>query len=238
MKDETQADQLFNGMKKKEIIAFNHNHGETEKMMKEISDKLYSENRLTSLSDLEGLKKLITEYKSVLENIGATIQEKTNFEENRHFIERNNEYNETAVNTLKTSLKVVKDRIKTREAEQLNELPKTFKTGYRPEQLKELRKALIGEGFICNSISENDFVYIFSEQPITRDVQPIKWKVLRGLTALREFIALVTGDPVVHTKQVERCFIDIKNKPCRVPKPKKREYSQHYKYFETILKQI
>jgi hypothetical protein len=224
----------FDEMKSREVAAFNHNHCETEKMLTEIRDKLHSENRPDSIQGLQEIQNLITEYVSILRDIDTTIHEHTHFEENQSIIDRNKEYNRDAIKTLETSLQVVKDRIKKRETEQLNLLPKTFITGLPDETLKKLRKSLIDNNFICNSIKENEFIYIFSCKPITKEMKPIKWKLHRGLSALREFIFLLTGE-TVHKNQVRHCFIDKNDKPCEILKPKKDEYSQHYKKLEEII---
>lgn len=225
----------FDEMKSREIAAFNHNHNETEKMLIEIRDKVHSENRPDSVKGLRDLQDLIIEYISVLESASLTIHEQTHFEENKHFVDRNKEYDSTAIKSLKTFLEVVKDRIKRRENEQLDKLPKTFLTVYTPEQLKDLRKELIHEGFIYSSISEVDFVYIFSGKPITPETKPIKWKLHRGNTALRTFISLLMPGETVHKNQVRHCFIDDKDKPIEILKPQKGEYSKHYAILEKII---
>lgn len=222
----------FDKMKSREIAAFNHNHSETEKMLIEIRDKVHSENRPDSIKGLEDLKDLISEYISVLKNIMLTIHEQTHFEENEHFITRNKEYDQDAINTLETELEVIKDRIKRRETNQIEKLPKTFLTAYTPEQLKKLRKNLTEAGFIYNSITDADFIYIFKGNPITKEMKPIKWKLDRGKSALRTFITLLLPGETVHKPQVMGCFIDNKNKPFIISKP--REDSAHY----TTLKKI
>jgi len=224
----------FDEMKSREIAAFNHNRNETEKMLIEIRDKIHSKNRPDSINELQDLRDLITEYISILESIGLTIHEQSHFEETEHFIDRNKDYNSNAIKSLEVSLQVVKDRIKKRETEQINKLPKTFLTGLTGEQLKKLRKSLIDENFIYNSIKENEFIYIFSGEPITKGMKPIKWKLPRGLTALRDLITLLMPGETVHKKQVRHCFIDENDKPIEILKPQKNEYSKYYEILEKI----
>lgn len=116
---------------------------------------------------------------------------------------------------------------------------KTFSTGYSPEQLKKLRKALIDSCFIFNSISEADFIYIFTGQPITNKLRPIKWQFSRGINiAVRDFITeLIPGEPV-HIPQVTKCFIDKKGMPVKINKPKENEHSKYCKKLVDIIESL
>jgi len=225
----------FDEMKNREIAAFNHNRNETEIILIEVRNKLHSENRVTSLGDLKDLERLITGYISLLENLTLTIHEQTHFEENKYFIDRNKEYDRKAIESLKISLQDVRKRIEKRETEKRGQ---TFVTGYTPQELRELRKSLIDNNFICNSITEDEFVYIFSGKPITGGMKPIKWKLHRGNTALRNFLSLLMPGKTIHKNQVRHCFIDDKDKPIEILKPKKDEYSKHYETLEKIIVSI
>lgn len=101
---------------------------------------------------------------------------------------------------------------------QIDKLPRTFSTEYTPKQLKQLRQSLIEENFICDNISENQFIYIFTGQLITDRMTPIKWKIRwGGKMSLRCFLELLLLP--VHKNQVRNCFIDADSKPFLISKP-------------------
>lgn len=235
-----QANQIYEDMKNREISAFNHNYNETEKMLKEARNRLYS-TKTHTLKELEDIKALITEYIGVIRTIVSTLPDRTSFKENEKFIARNKEYNNYAIITLETLHAAATDRIKRRENEQLEKLPKTFLTGLTTDQLKNLRKQLIESEFIYNNVSDVEFVYIFSGNPIIKNMKPIKWKLSRGAGALRDFLTLLLPGITIHKNQVEYCFLDEKGKSFTIGKPKKNSrghYSVYFKKFEKIIDSI
>lgn len=205
--DKDQANQIFDDMKSREVAAFNHNHSETEKMLTEIRDKLHSENRPDSIKELQDLRDLIIEYIDIFKSIELTIHERTHFEENKHFIDRNKEYDSNAIKSLEISLEVVKDRIKRRETEQLNSLPKTLNSKLSNEQLLKLRDFLITGNYIGN-ISKAEFIYIFREQPIKGGMTVIQWRKSKVLA--KRLLSEVTGE-TFSNPIANKCFNLYKN---------------------------
>ncbi|MDP3446070.1 MAG: hypothetical protein Q8T08_24680, partial [Ignavibacteria bacterium] len=63
---------------------------------------------------------------------------------------------------------------------QTDETPKTFITGYEPEQLKTIRERLI-KAKIIGQISEKEFVYLFTAKPISKTMKRLDWKESRPL---------------------------------------------------------
>jgi len=116
------------------------------------------------------------------------------------------EVNLREVKRLSLKLKLHEDRIY------------TFSTEYTPNQLKRLRQSLIEENFISDNITEDQFIYIFTDQLVINKMVPIKWKVRwGGKTSLKYFLELLFIP--IHKNQVRNCFIDADNKPFLIPKP-------------------
>jgi hypothetical protein len=94
----------------------------------------------------------------------------------------------------------------------------TFSTERTPDQLKILRQRLIDGKFISDNITEDQFIYIFTEQLVVDYMVPIKWKIRRGgKTALKYFLELLFIP--IHKNQVSNCFIDADGKPFLISKP-------------------
>ncbi|HEY5125094.1 MAG TPA: hypothetical protein VIK14_15295 [Ignavibacteria bacterium] len=112
----------------------------------------------------------------------------------------------------------------------------TFSTEYLPSQLKKLRKSLIDNNFISDSITENQFIYIFTGQLITDRMKPIKWKIRwGGKESLRCFLELLLLGKTVHRDQVKKCFIDWNNKPFLISKPTGETHGYYYFQLEKII---
>jgi len=82
--------------------------------------------------------------------------------------------------------------------------PRTFKTGYIIMQLNTIRERLIFAGII-ERISEDDFVYLFSERPVTEGMIRMEWK--QSLSLGHEFLKRVVyeGDNF-DFKQINYCI--------------------------------
>jgi glutaredoxin 2 len=201
-----QANQIYEDMKNREISAFNHNYNETEKMLKEASNRLHS-TKTHTLKELEDIKALITEYIGVIRTIVSTLPDRTSFKENKKFIDRNKEYNNDAIKNLETLSEVVKDRIKRRDLEQLNRLPKSLNSILSDEKLLKLRSLLIAGDYICN-ISESDFIYLFREQPLKVGLVSIQWK--KSKVKAKKLLSVIIGENFSNPT-ANKCFILYKN---------------------------
>jgi hypothetical protein len=83
--------------------------------------------------------------------------------------------------------------------------PKTFKVEYTSPQLNKIRENLINEKIIDN-ISENDFIYLFTGQPIFNGMKSIKWKKSPPLG--HEFLkGVVYHNEQFNYKHVNECII-------------------------------
>lgn len=78
----------------------------------------------------------------------------------------------------------------------------TFNTELSEEQMKKLRLRLMEGGFISR-VSEKDFIYIFSGQPIKKNCAKIEWS--RSINALRDLLERIQVSPV-SAKKVKSCF--------------------------------
>jgi hypothetical protein len=233
------ADRLFEEMKNREIVMLNQNRQETENMLIQIREELHSKHRPDSIKELESLKGLITEYINILKMIVNTVHEQAHFEDNFNLVIRNKEYNLEAIKSLESSVVVVKDRIKRREIEHLEKLPITFSPAYSKDQLRDLRKKLIEKDFIYSSITEADFVYIFTGQPILKGMKAIKWKKTKG--SLRDLLTILMPGKTIHLDLVAKCFQDSTENPFKIGKPKlnaRKHYSESYGRLKAIISSI
>lgn len=115
--------------------------------------------------------------------------------------------------------------------------PKTFLTSLNPDQLKKLRGELIEKDIIYNSISEDEFIYIFSDKPITDSMKPIKLKFTWGAKSfVRTFLTMLMPGQPLEKKQIRACFIDSGGRPVELAKPK--EDSKYIGELENILKEL
>jgi hypothetical protein len=115
--------------------------------------------------------------------------------------------------------------------------PKTFITDYTPDQLKKLRGELIKENFIYNSITEEEFVYIFKGNPINDSMKPVKLTMDWGSKSfVRTFLTMLMPGHDLIKKQVRNCFIDSKGLPVELAKPKGK--SRHSPTLNRILKKL
>lgn len=96
------------------------------------------------------------------------------------------------------------------KTEQFDKLPKTFLTGYTLPQLNTIRERMINAKLISD-ISKNNFVYLFTEQSITKKMIRIEWKESKPLS--HEFLSrVVYHDKQFNFKQVNECIIYPKGK--------------------------
>lgn len=115
-----QANHQFEKMRIKEIDRLNFNYNDTKKFLIEVRDKLHSEKMVRDFKVLKDLEKLIIEYIDIIANISLTLPESCHFEKNNHLVERNTDYNEKAIKSLKQSLKTIKGRINKNEDERVD----------------------------------------------------------------------------------------------------------------------
>jgi hypothetical protein len=234
--------EFFEGIDQNNIKLIRDRIDLANELVNEIDNKMFS-GKAFSIIELKKLKQLALQYQRILKKISTDPKFKiflhlsSNEDMQDRLFKRLDESIINAVDGLKINIKVIESKIELMEIEQHEQLPKTFLTVYNREQLMKLRKGLINGGFIDDSIAEDEFIYLFSGKPITKEIQSIKWRLPRGLTALRELISLLTGE-TVHKNQVRLCFKDYKDKPCVIPKPKINEYSKHYIILERIVNSI
>ena len=82
--------------------------------------------------------------------------------------------------------------------------PRTFKTGYITMQLNTIRERLIFAGIIA-SISENDFIYLFTERPLSDYMIRMEWK--QSLSLCHEFLRRVAYErEKFDFKQINSCI--------------------------------
>jgi hypothetical protein len=82
--------------------------------------------------------------------------------------------------------------------------PRTFKTSYITMQLNTIRERLIFAGII-ESISEGDFVYLFTERPLIERMIRMEWK--QSLSLGHEFLRRVVYDQEKFDfKQINYCI--------------------------------
>ena len=83
--------------------------------------------------------------------------------------------------------------------------PSTFKTAYIIMQLNTIRERLISAGMI-ESISEDDFVYLFTEKPLINGMVRMEWK--QSLSLGHEFLRRVVYEgEKFDFKQVNSCIV-------------------------------
>lgn len=115
----------------------------------------------------------------------------------------------------------------------LDKLPKTFKVNCTTQQLNSIREGLI-KAKIIDVISKNDFVYLFTEQPITKKMKRIEWKTFK--TTAKYLLNRIVGEgfsnPIAN-----KCFVLAEN-----PKNKifdsNVEITTSYPDIDNIFKQI
>jgi len=84
-----------------------------------------------------------------------------------------------------------------------DDLPKTFKSNFNPEQLIKIKGKMIGE--IISKISDDDFVYLLTEKPITENMRRLYWK--ESLPLCHAFLTkVVYGAGQFNFKQVNECI--------------------------------
>lgn len=101
----------------------------------------------------------------------------------------------------------------------------TFKTLYLPEHLDNKRLRLIDAGFISSDTGENQFINIFTEQLISRKIQPVVW--LGTKEALRFFLETLIPGVTLHKEQVANCFSDRSGNPIKISKPNRKKPIKH-----------
>lgn len=82
---------------------------------------------------------------------------------------------------------------------------KTFKTEFSEPQLKSIRKKLIDLKFI-RDISENDFLYLFSEKPITPRMKRIQWNSSK--VKAKRFLEILIGEKFSNPTG-NKCFVSM-----------------------------
>jgi hypothetical protein len=104
--------------------------------------------------------------------------------------------------TSERAIKLLEDSMKPFQGSE--KAPRTFKTNYINTQLNIIRERLINAKIIEN-ISENDFIYLFTEKPVNKGMVSIKWK--ESLSLCHEFLRRVVYAGVeFDLKQVNDCI--------------------------------
>lgn len=105
-----------------------------------------------------------------------------------------------ALKYIKYLLKVINGEIKTDE----DNTPKTFLTTYLPNQLDIIRRKSI-KAKIFDNISENDFVYLFTGQPILKEMKRLEWRKPKPLCHTF-LLRMVYHESHFDYKQVNDCI--------------------------------
>jgi hypothetical protein len=80
----------------------------------------------------------------------------------------------------------------------------TFKTDYIIMQLNTIRERLMSAGLI-ESISENDFIFLFTERPVTGSMVRMEWK--QSLSVCHEFLRrVVYKEEKFDFRQINSCI--------------------------------
>jgi hypothetical protein len=113
----------------------------------------------------------------------------------------------------------------------------TFSTIHSPDQLKKLRKLLISENFIFDNITDDQFVYLFTDQFVTFRMVPMKLKISWGISEfIRCLLVFLLGEEtIIHKNQVLNCFIDADNNPVKISKHVSERYYSKYEQIKKIM---
>lgn len=196
--------ELFNESKSNEFKKLNDVFNKTENIVAEFRKKLPSEITADTIEPLENLRRFIFECIAVIENISFIMPVNCEFEENSKLYETNTYHYRQASNMFNFSLTEVEDSIKKIKNEQLDNLPKTFKTDYNPQQLNTIRERLI-KAKIIDHITKNDFEYLFTKKPRITEMKFINWEEKRPLG--HEFLKrVVYRNEKFDFKQVNDCI--------------------------------
>ena len=175
--DKEQANQIFEEMKSREVDRLNFNYSEIKRILTEVSDKVYSENRVSAQKELTDLKDLINTYIGIVRKIRLTTNEETHFG-NEHLVKRNSEYKREAIKSLKSDLKVVKGKIKKTEAPEIVNSEYTVKSVlmayyYMHRKKIYLISELQGPWVLKNIHEKLHQMYGFSTNSFKNDWNPI-----------------------------------------------------------------
>lgn len=105
-------------------------------------------------------------------------------------------------------LKLTKRGYKPELDKLLENQKQTFKSNYKTTQLEKIRKNFIGVGLISD-ISENDFLYLFTEQPITSKMTRLIWNGTAPC-GIRFLELIVSYEGKFNFKQAQEC-VEFKN---------------------------
>jgi hypothetical protein len=104
--------------------------------------------------------------------------------------------------TSEKAIKILEDSMKPVHGPEKS--PRTFKTGYITMQLNTIRERLIFAGMIEN-ISEDDFIYLFTERPLSDRMVRLKWK--QSLSLCHEFLKrVVYEEEKFDFRQINACI--------------------------------
>lgn len=99
-------------------------------------------------------------------------------------------------------IKILEDSMKPVQGPEKS--PMTFKTDYISLQLGTIRERLLFAGMIDN-IPEDDFIYLFTERPVTGKVIRLKWK--QSLSLGHEFLKrVVYKEEKFDFRQINACI--------------------------------